>query len=330
MVPMEGAAGIRTRPAVCVTGAGGFVASWLVERLLAGGRYMVHGTVRDPGDAKNAHLAAMDGAADRLRLFRAELLDYGSVAAAIAGCDGVFHVASPVPMTYPIGDPEVELLAPAVTGTKNVLKACSEAKVKRVVVVSSVAAVMVNPGWPQNEAMDEACWSDVEFCRTTQNWYCLSKTLAELEALDYAKRSGLDVVSVCPSLVIGPLLQSTVNASSSVIVDCLKGDREVKLKLRNFVDVRDVADALLLVYETPEASGRYICDANARQMSEVVALLKDWYPAYSHAATKFVQVSDEPLFSSKKLQALGWKFRTLEESLRDSVESFKAAGVLVD
>ncbi|KAL5652256.1 hypothetical protein ACJX0J_037714, partial [Zea mays] len=236
-------------------------------------------------DAKNAHLAAMDGAADRLRLFRAELLDYGSVAAAIAGCDGVFHVASPVPMTYPIGDPEVELLAPAVTGTKNVLKACSEAKVKRVVVVSSVAAVMVNPGWPQNEAMDEACWSDVEFCRTTQNWYCLSKTLAELEALDYAKRSGLDVVSVCPSLVIGPLLQSTVNASSSVIVDCLKGDREVKLKLRNFVDVRDVADALLLVYETPEASGRYICDANARQMSEVVALLKDWYPAYSHAAT---------------------------------------------
>ena len=56
-----------------------------------------------------------------------------------------------------------------------------------------------------------------------QNWYCLSKTLAELEALDYAKRSGLDVVSVCPSLVIGPLLQSTVNASSSVIVDCLKG-----------------------------------------------------------------------------------------------------------
>ncbi|CAD6336225.1 unnamed protein product [Miscanthus lutarioriparius] len=318
---MEGAAG-RTRTAVCVTGAGGFVASWLVERLLAGGRYVVHGTVRDPGDAKNAHLAAMDGAADRLRLFRADLLDYGSVAATIAGCDGVFHVASPVPVTN-----RGELLAPAVTGTMNVLKACSEAKVKRVVVVSSVSAVMVNPGWPQNEVMDEACWSDVEFCRTTQNWYCLSKTLAELEAFDYAKRTGLDVVSVCPSLVIGPLLQSTVNASSSIIVDCLKGDREVKLKLRNFVDVRDVADALLLVYETPEASGRYICDANARQVSDVIALLKNWYPAYNHA-TKFVQVSDEPLFSSKKLEALGWKFRTFEETLRDTVESFTAAGVL--
>ncbi|CAL5039439.1 unnamed protein product [Urochloa decumbens] len=321
----EGSAG-RTAT-VCVTGAGGFVASWLVERLLAAGRYTVHGTVRDPGDAKNAHLAALGGAAERLRLFRADVLDSGAVAAAVAGCDGVFHVASPVP-SHAIADPEAELLAPAVTGTMNVLKACSEAKVKRVVVVSSLSAVMVNPAWPQSEVMDEACWSDVEFCRSTQNWYCLSKTLAELEAFDYAKRTGLDVVSLCPSLVIGPLLQSTVNASSSVIVDCLKaGDREVKLKLRNFVDVRDVADALLLVYETPEASGRYICDAYAKQVSDVVEMLKCWYPTYNHA-TKFVQVSDEPLFSSKKLEALGWKFRPFEETLRDSVESFRASGVL--
>nr|CAB3468458.1 unnamed protein product [Digitaria exilis] len=305
---MEGTAG-KTTMAVCVTGAGGFVASWLVERLLAGGRHTVHGTVRDPGDPKNAHLAALGGAAERLRLFRADLLDYGAVAAAVAGCDGV------------------ELLAPAVTGTMNVLKACSEAKVKRVVVVSSLSALMANPAWPQGQAMDEDCWSDVEFCRSTQNWYSLGKTLAELEAFDYAKTTGLDVVSVCPSLVIGPLLQSTVNASSSVIVDCLKGDHEVKLKLRNFVDVRDVAEALLLVYETPAASGRYICNSHAIQVSDVIALLKSWYPAYKYA-TKFIQVSDEPMFSSKKLEALGWKFKPFQETLRDSVESFKAAGVV--
>ncbi|KAG2607310.1 hypothetical protein PVAP13_4NG237800 [Panicum virgatum] len=188
---------------------------------------------------------------------------------------------------------------------------------------------MVNPAWPQSQAMDEACWSDVELCRSTQNWYCLSKTLAELEAFDHAKSTGLDVVSLCPSLVIEPLPQSTLNESSSVIADCLKGDREVKLKLRNFVDVRDVADALLLVYETPEASGRYICDANARQVSGVVELLRSWYPACKNASSsKFVRVSDESLFSSKKLEALGWKFRPFEETLRDSVESFRAAGVL--
>ncbi|KAG2607311.1 hypothetical protein PVAP13_4NG238000 [Panicum virgatum] len=277
------------------------------------------------GHAKNAHLAALDGAGERLRLFRADLLECGSLAAAVAGCDGVFHVACPVP-DYPIADPEVELLAPAVTGTMNVLKACSQAQVKRVVVVSSLSAVMVNPEWG-DKAMDEGCWSDVELCRTTENWYCLSKTLAELEAFAYAKRTELDVVSLCPSLVVGPLLQSTVNASSAVLVDFLTGDRLVKKKLRNFVDVRDVADALLLVYETPEASGRFVCNSHPRLVSDVIKLLKSWYPAYKYA-TKFVLVSDEPSFSFKKLQALGWKSKTLEETLKDSVESFRKAGVL--
>jgi nucleoside-diphosphate-sugar epimerase len=53
------------------------------------------------GDAKNAHLMSLDVAAERLRLFKADLLDYGSVAAAIAGCDDVFHVACPVLLSAP-------------------------------------------------------------------------------------------------------------------------------------------------------------------------------------------------------------------------------------
>ncbi|XP_044956787.1 cinnamoyl-CoA reductase 1-like [Hordeum vulgare subsp. vulgare] len=319
-----------TTTTACVTGAGGFVASWLVKLLLSRGgggrRYAVRGTVRDLGDAKNAHLPALDGAAERLRLFKADLLDYGSMAAAIAGCDVVFHVACPVLANH-TPNPEADLIAPAVTGTMNVLKACSEAKVKRVVMVSSVAAVMTNPSWPEGKPMDEDCWSDVDYCRTTENWYNLSKTLAELQAFDYAKRSGLDVVTVCPSLVIGPLLQPTVNASSSVIVDFLKGEHEVKSKIRNFVDVRDLADALILVYETPEVSGRYICSSHASKVSDVIDLLKSMYPAYKFA-NKIVHVDDEPSFSSRKLEMLGWKIKPLEETLRDSVESYKAAAVL--
>lgn len=60
------------------------------------------------------------------------------------------------------------MLEPAVKGTLNVLEACVEAKVKRVVVVSSAAAVFFNPSWPQGQVMDESCWSDKEYCRATK------------------------------------------------------------------------------------------------------------------------------------------------------------------
>ncbi|CAL5444198.1 unnamed protein product [Camellia sinensis] len=80
---------------VCVTGAGGFIASWIVKLLLEKG-YSVRGTVRNPDDPKNSHLRELEGANERLTLCRADLLDFESLRKAINGCDGVFHTASPV------------------------------------------------------------------------------------------------------------------------------------------------------------------------------------------------------------------------------------------
>lgn len=60
---------------------------------------------------------------------------------------------------------QAALIEPAVKGTLNVLKASLEAKVKRVVSVSSVVAVDMNPTWPEGQVMDETCWSDKEYCR---------------------------------------------------------------------------------------------------------------------------------------------------------------------
>ncbi|XP_048527931.1 cinnamoyl-CoA reductase 1-like [Triticum urartu] len=172
--------------------------------------------------SKNAHLKVLEGAEERLQLVKADLLDYHSVASAIASCDGVFHVACPVPSGRST-DYEAEIIAPAVTGTLNVLKACHEAKVKRVVMVSSGAAVVANPNWPKGKACDEESWSDEGYCRKNGDWYYLSKTLAEREAFAYAAKTGLDIVTICPSLVIGPLMQSTVNSSSKVLLNYLKG-----------------------------------------------------------------------------------------------------------
>ncbi|PHT51288.1 hypothetical protein CQW23_11035 [Capsicum baccatum] len=310
---------------VCVTGAGGYVASSLLKLLLSKD-YIVHGTVRDPSNGKYAHLKNLDKAAENLKLFKADLLDPDSLAAAIKGCNGVFHVASPVPPGS-ISNPE-ELVEPAVKGTLNVLKACSEENIKRVVFVSSVAASALDPNWPKGKPMDETCWSDSEFCKATNNWYFFSKTMAEKEAWSYAKQSGLDLVTVLPSLVIGPMLQKTTNASSLVLIKLLKeGYEELENKMRFLVDVRDLAEAFLLVYENPEAEGRYLCAAHTVKSEDLVAMLKKHYPNYNYPK-RFTDVTEDTSFSSEKLQKLGWQYRPLEETLIDAVESYKQGGLL--
>ncbi|RVW40732.1 Tetraketide alpha-pyrone reductase 1 [Vitis vinifera] len=93
---------------VCVTGASGYTASWLVKLLLQRG-YTVKATVRDPNyPKKTEHLLALEGATERLHLFKANLLEEGSFESVVDGCDAVFHTASPVvlivdnPQVYPI------------------------------------------------------------------------------------------------------------------------------------------------------------------------------------------------------------------------------------
>ncbi|KAI9089553.1 hypothetical protein K1719_029158 [Acacia pycnantha] len=311
---------------VCVTGAGGFIASWLVKLLLSKS-YIVHGTVRKPGDQKYDHLLKFEGASENLKLFKADLLDYESLSSAIAGCRAVFHVASPVPSTT-VSNPEAKMIEPAVTGTTNVLKACLEAKVERVVFVSSQGAVSVNPNLPKDKVIDESCWSDKEYCRRTKNWYFYSKTESELQALDFARNTGLPLVTVCPTAVLGPILQAcTVNSSSLILLKLFKGLESLENKQLWMVDVREVAYALLMAYEKPEAEGRYICTAHPIMIDDLVEKLRRIYPNYSYPKN-FVEVDNCQRVSSEKLQRLGWKYRPLEETLVDSVESYKAAGLL--
>ncbi|KAK6138962.1 hypothetical protein DH2020_027294 [Rehmannia glutinosa] len=302
-------------------GAGGYVASWLIKLLLSEG-FNVHGTVRNPGEDKNAHLKNLENASEKLKVFKADLLDFDSILTAVKGCDGVFHVASPVPSG------SVELVEPALKGTLNILKACSESKIRRVVIVSSSAAVAMNPNWPKDQVMDETCWSNKEYCRTSNNWYCYSKTVAEAEALEYAKQNGLDVVTVCPTLVLGPMLQHTPNASSLALIKLLKeGIEEIENNMRKIVDVRDVAEALKLVYEKPEAQGRYICTAHMVKTQDLVQILKQVYPNYNYPKS-FKEGKELSKLSSEKLQRLGWSYRPLTETLVDSVEMYKQAGLL--
>ncbi|CAA3009851.1 cinnamoyl- reductase 1-like [Olea europaea subsp. europaea] len=308
---------------VCVTGAGGFIASWLVKLLLEKG-YTVRGTVRNPDDPKNSHLRELEGANERLILCRAELNDYGSLREAINGCDGVFHTASPV-----TDDPE-QMVEPAVNGAKNVIRAAAEAKVRRVVLTSSIGAVYMDPNRAPEQVVDETCWSDLEFCKNTKNWYCYGKAVAEQAAWDMAKELGVDMVAINPVLVLGPLLQPTINASVLHVLKYLTGSAKTYANsVQGYVHVKDVALAQILLFETPSASGRYLCVESVIHRAEVVEILAKFFPEYP-IPTK---CSDEKnprrkpyKFSNQKLKDLGLEFTTVKQCLYDTVKSLQEKG----
>ncbi|CAN0917306.1 Phenylacetaldehyde reductase [Linum grandiflorum] len=310
---------------VCVTGASGYIASWLVKLLLQRG-YTVKATVRDPNDAKKTeHLLALEGAKERLKLFKADLLDEGSFDNVVEGCEGVFHTASPFFLNAT--DPQVELVDPAVKGTLNVLRSCAKVpSIKRVVITSSMAAVAFNGrALAPDVVVDETWFSDAEFCRKSKLWYMLAKTLAEELAWKFSKENGMDIVSLNPGLVIGPLLQPTLNTSAESVLNLVKGVEKYPNTTYRWVDVRDVAYAHIYALENPSAGGRYCLVGAVLHASEAAKILHELFPdlnipqqcADDKPPTPKYQVSKE------RVESLGVKYTPLETSLKDTVESLK-------
>ncbi|KAK0603348.1 hypothetical protein LWI29_003982 [Acer saccharum] len=313
---------------VCVTGGSGYIATWIVKLLLARG-YTVKATVRDPNNPqKTEHLRALDGASERLQLFKANLLEEGSFDSVVDGCDGVFHTASP--FYHDVKDPQAELIDPAVNGTLNVLNACAKIpSIKRVVLTSSIAAVAFN-GKPRTPdvTVDETWFTDPEICKQSKLWYVVSKTLAEDAAWKVAKEKGLDMVTINPAMVIGPLLQPTLNTSAAAILCLLKGAQTFPNSSFGWVNVKDVANAHIQAFEVPSASGRHCLVERVAHYSEIVKILHELYPDFNLPEKCADDKPYVPTYqvSREKAKSLGIDFTPFEVSLKETVESLKEKG----
>jgi dihydroflavonol-4-reductase len=239
---------------VCVTGATGFVAAWLVRQLLERGDIRVRGTVRRAASAD--HLRGLPGASERLELVEADLTAPDSFGAAVKGCAVVFHTASPY--VIQVDDPQRDLVDPAVNGTLGVLRACAAAPdVVRVVLTSSMAAVTDEPD--SARVLTEADWNEKSTLK--RNPYYLSKTMAERAAWDFVAREKprFDLVALNPFMIMGPSLSPGVNVSNQIVADLVNGVYPGILSLTwGIVDVRDVAHAHIRAAEVPSANGRYL------------------------------------------------------------------------
>lgn len=311
---------------VVVTGAGGYVGSWLVMKLLQDG-YTVRATVRDPTNMKKVKpLLDLPGAETHLTLSKADLTVDGSFDNVISGCTGVFHVATP--MDFESKDPENEVIKPTIDGALSIMRSCKKAgTVQRVIFTSSAGTVDVEEH--QKPEYDENSWSDIEFCRRVKmtGWmYFVSKSLAEKAAWDFARDNGIDLITIIPTLVVGPFITSTMPPSMITALSLITGNEAHYpiIKQAQLVHLNDLCDAHIFLLNNPNAKGRYICSSHDATIYDLAKMLRDKYPQYQiPEEIEGIDVKIQTVrFSSKKLLELGFEYKhSMEEMFDGAIQS---------
>lgn len=105
--------------------------------------------------------------------------------------------------------------------------------------------------------------------------------MAEKAAWEFAEKNGLDVVAIHPATCLGPLLQPSLNASCAVLQQLLQGSTDTQeYHWLGAVHVKDVAKAQLLLFETPTASGRYLCTNGIYQFGDFADRVSKLFPEF--------------------------------------------------
>jgi dihydroflavonol-4-reductase len=246
---------------VVVTGVGGYIAKYVAAELLQSG-YAVTGTVRSMQRAEGIKSAVgVQADTSNLAFAEADLLADAGWKELMDCADYVIHVASPFTLEEP--KDENELIAPAVEGTRRVLRAAEDAGARRVVVTSSVLSLFMGRG---SGYYGPDSWSDVD---AKIGAYPKSKTLAEQTAWRLAEGMKTQVTTVLPGYVIGPAIDGTPEgASASTISDMINGKLPGIPDLWiPMVDVRDVARLHVAAMESPGAAGKRLIGSQSEPLS---------------------------------------------------------------
>lgn len=329
---------------ILLTGASGFVAAHVLNSLLKRG-YKVRGTVRSEATAekvRKTHSHLLKG--DDSRLAFAIVQDVAAPGAfdeAVKGVDGVIHTASP--FVTQVEDNERDLLDPAIKGTNSILQAVEKnaPQVKRIVITSSFAAILdptqgARPGYTYSEKD----WNPVTYEQAKSGdgstAYCASKTFAEKAAWDFVldRKPKFDVATICPPMIYGPLDHDAsldhLNTSSADIYRFMNGSLKEPgpTAFPAFADVRDVGEAHVKAYESPQGS-RYLISTGNFQYPDICEIIKKALPAYASKVPDPSSTQKVETFQVNNEHArrdLGIHFTPLDQTISDTAKSLAGLG----
>jgi dihydroflavonol-4-reductase len=336
---------------IVVTGASGFVGKWVAIELLKAG-YRVRGTVRSDTKAAQVRstIAGMLGAeaASRLETCQCDLLDDAGWTEAMAGAQGVMHVATQILAEEP-KDPNV-VVRPALEGTERVLRFAQAAGIKRVIITSSVATV----GYGHGQTSGKRVYSEKDFTNLDgMKWtwaYCIGKTRAERMAWEFAKAHGIGLTTIHPGMILGPAVDTDTSISLGAVSGLLDGTTPA-LPGNGFTvsDVRDVAEMHVAALQKPEAAGqRYMATGVYLPFPRIADILREAYPQakvtmktvpdwlikvlvrFNSPIRQIINdIGNEKHYDGSKGEALlGHPFRSPEEATLSAAESLIKLGLV--
>jgi dihydroflavonol-4-reductase len=323
-----------------VTGATGFVGSAVARALLKAG-HPVRVMARPTSDRRN-----LDGLS--VELVEGSLENPGSLAAAVAGCRCLFHVAADYRLWVPNPEPMFRV---NVAGTRALMLAASDAGVERIVYTSSVATLGIVSGGVADEATASHAGDMI-------GPYKRSKFEAEAAVTELVLERGLPAVIVNPSTPVGPG-DIKPTPTGRLIVEAARG------RMPGFVDtglnvahVDDIAAGHLLAAESGQVGRRYILGGENLSLEEILAEVArltgrrppTWKIPYAvllpiargaeaiarvtgrepFATADGVRLSKKKMFfsSARAVGELGYAPRPARQALADAIAWFKANGYL--
>lgn len=322
-----------------VTGSTGFIGAHLVRELLKDG-HEVAVLVREESDLSN-----VEGL--KVERVHGDLRDFPSLKRALKGREVLYHVAA----HYSFWDRDKNLIYQInVEGTKNILRAAGEEKIRKIVYTSTVGCIGIpEDGSPGNEETPVRPPDG-------SNPYKHSKYLAELEAVKLA-HSGLPVVIVNPSTPVGAM-DIKPTPTGKIVVDFLNRKMPAYLDTGlNLIDVKDCARGHILASEKGKIGERYILGNRDMTLKEILETLQEItglpapkfripYPialaagivsqfiadhiTHSPPAVPLpgVRMAKYKMFfdSSKAVRELGLPQHSVKEALKEAVEWYKENG----